>query len=69
MNSLFSEFSGNLEGYFWRCLRLFRVVLGGILEVFWRVLEGFGGKNYYYLTYKKLRKNLLDTIAYYLKQL
>ena len=27
-----ASFSGNLEGHFWRCVRLFRVVFWGILE-------------------------------------
>ena len=31
------------------------------------ILEGFGGNNYYYLSYTKLRTKLLDTINYYLK--
>ena len=38
MNSLFSEFAGNLEGYFRGCLRLFRAMFG---RCFGRFLEGF----------------------------
>ena len=29
-----ASFSGNSEGYFWGCLKLFRAIFGGILEVF-----------------------------------
>ena len=50
------------------CLRLFRAIFegyfGGVLEGFKKVLEG---KTYYFLTYKKLIKNLFNTLKYYLK--
>ena len=35
MNSLLASFSGNLEGYVWRCLRLFRAIFEGCVGGVW----------------------------------
>ena len=39
-------------------MRLFRGVSGGYLE---GILKGFGGKNYYYLTYNKINNVMNST--------
>ena len=41
MNSLFIEFSNKMEGYFWRCLRLFRDGFGEVVGGHVELLSGY----------------------------